>query len=262
MIKNSYNGDCYYGLVVETYNLFHPQENINDAAFYKKLIDEVDGAVLEIMCGSGRVLIPLLRQNIDIDGLDCSNEMLASCREQVLNEDLNCNLYEQYAHEMKLPRKYKTIILSYSSFALIVDRNQAFATLSKIYQHLEDGGQLLLDMAIPWLSNKEQADAGIWKLSRKGFLSDNRLVHISKASEYNLLEQLEYSQIKYEVYQHGKLVDALVDEIQCRYYGKYELQLLLEKSGFCKIRTYGDFQYKEATKEDEVVTFRCFKKVG
>jgi len=147
MFKNNYNGDCYYGLVVETYNKFHPQGNINDAVFYKQLIDEINGAVLEIMCGSGRVLIPLLRQNIDIDGLDCSNEMLASCREQVFNEGLNCNLYEQYAHEMELPRKYKTIIFSYSSFALIIDRNQAFETLCKIYHYLEDGGQLILDMA-------------------------------------------------------------------------------------------------------------------
>ncbi|MEL6164694.1 MAG: class I SAM-dependent methyltransferase, partial [Cyanobacteria bacterium J06628_3] len=145
MNKNNYNGDCYYGLVVETYNKFHPQENINDGDFYKKLIDEIDGTVLEMMCGSGRVLIPLLRQNIDIDGLDCSSEMLESCREQVLEEGLNCNLYEQYAHEMELPRKYKTIIFSYSSFALIIDRNQAFETLHRIYNHLEDDGQLILD---------------------------------------------------------------------------------------------------------------------
>lgn len=259
MNKNNYNGDCYYGLVVETYNKFHPQENINDGDFYKKLIDEIDGTVLEMMCGSGRVLIPLLRQNIDIDGLDCSSEMLESCREQVLEEGLNCNLYEQYAHEMELPRKYKTIIFSYSSFALIIDRNQAFETLHRIYNHLEDDGQLILDMAIPWFSAKEQADAGIWKLSRKGFLSNNRLVHISKASEYNLLEQLEYSQIKYEVYQDDKLIDTLVDEMHCRYYGKYELELLLEKAGFCKISTYGDFQDKQASEGDEVVTFRCLK---
>lgn len=258
MNKNTYNGDCYYGLVVETYNKFHPQGNIKDTAFYKSLIDEVDGAVLEMMCGSGRVLIPLLRQNVDIDGLDCSNEMLASCREQLLEENLNCNLYEQYAHEMELPRKYKTIILSYSSFALIIDRNQAFETLRKIYHHLEDGGQLILDMAIPWLSDKV-ADDGIWKLSRKGMLSDNRFVHISKASEYNRLEQLENSQIKYEVYQNGKLIDTFLNEMQCRYYGKYELQLLLEKAGFCEIRTYGEFQDKKASHGDEVVSFRCFK---
>lgn len=154
MTKNNYNGDCYYGLVVETYNLFHPQGNINDA------------------------------------------------------------------------------------------------------------GQLILDMAIPWFSAKEQIDAGIWKLTRKRILSNNRLVYISKASEFNLLEQLEYSQIKYEVYQDGKLVDTLIDEIQCRYYGKFELELLLEKAGFCEIRTYGDFQDKEASDGDEVVTFRCFKKLN
>lgn len=44
-----------------------------------------------------------------------------------------------------------------------------------------------------------------------------------------------------------------------RYYGKYELQLLLEKAGFCEIRTYGDFQDKKASHGDEVVSFRCFK---
>ena len=71
---------------------------------------------------------------------------------------------------MKITRKYKTILLSYSSFAFIIDRNQAFETLRKVYNHLEDGGQLILDMAIPWFSVKEKTEAGIWKLSRKGFL--------------------------------------------------------------------------------------------
>ncbi|MGB3641601.1 MAG: class I SAM-dependent methyltransferase [Rivularia sp. (in: cyanobacteria)] len=258
MTTNTHNGDCYYGLVVETYNLFHPQGNINDAAFYNLLIDEVGGAVLEMMCGSGRVLIPLLRQNIDIDGLDCSNEILASCREQAIVEGLHCNLYKQYAHEMELPRQYKTIIFSYSSFALLTDRNEAFETLCRIYNHLEDGGQLILDMAIPWLAR--EADDGIWKLSRKGMLPDNRFVYISRVAEYNRFEQLEYAQIKYEVYKDGKLIDTLLNEMQCRYYGKYELQLLLEKAGFCKIRTYGDFKDKEADNGDGVVTFRCFKK--
>ena len=67
-------------------------------------------------------------------------------------------------------------------------------------------------------------------------------------------------QIKYEVYRDGKLIETLLNEMQCRYYGKYELQLLLEKAGFCAIRTYGDFQDKEADEGDRVVTFRCFKK--
>ena len=41
MTLNVRNPDSYYGLVVDTYNLFHPEGNINDAAFYKWLIYEL-----------------------------------------------------------------------------------------------------------------------------------------------------------------------------------------------------------------------------
>ncbi|BDA72444.1 methyltransferase [Calothrix sp. PCC 7716] len=259
MVKKAHNGDCYYDLVVDTYNLFHPEGNINDAPFYKSLIDEVNGAVLEMMCGSGRVLIPLLRQGVDIDGLDCSNEMLASCREKAQKEGLHCNLYEQFTHEMELPRRYKTVLFSYSSFALLTDRTKAFETLRKISVHLENEGQLILDMSIPWLLT-EEASNGMWKLSRKGMLPDNRFVHISQVANHNRLEQLEHLQIKYEVYTNSKLTDTLLTEMQCRYYGKYELQLLLERAGFCRISTYGDFKNREPEDGDRVITFRCFKK--
>lgn len=214
------------------------------------------------MCGSGRVLIPLLRQNIDVDGLDCSNEMLASCREKAQSEGLDCGLYEQYAHEMELPRQYKTIIFSYSSFALLTDRTEAFEALRRIYNHLLDGGQLILDMAIPWFSAQEEADEGIWKLSRKGMLPGNRFVHISRVANYNRLENLEYTQIKYEIYQNGKLTDTLLNQMQCRYYGKHELQLLLEKAGFCDISIYGSFQVREVNNSDRTVSFRCFKRLS
>jgi len=58
--------DVYYGLVVDVYDLFHPEGNIADAAFYAELISERSGRVLELMCGSGRVLLPLLRQGVII----------------------------------------------------------------------------------------------------------------------------------------------------------------------------------------------------
>lgn len=130
----------------------------------------------------------------------------------------------------------------------------------RIHNHLSDGGQLVLDMAIPWLSAPELAHDGIWKLSRKGMLPDNRFVHISRVANYNRLENLEYTQIKYEVYKDDKLINTLLNKMQCRYYGKYELQLLLEKAGFCEISTYGNFRDKEADEGDRIVIFRCFKR--
>ena len=161
---------------------------------------------------------------------------------------------------MELPRRYETVLFPYSSFALLTDRSEAFDTLCRIYAHLEDEGQLILDMSIPWLSIEEEASDGIWKLSRKGILPDKRFVHISQVTNHNRLEQLEHVETKYEVYTDSKLTDTLLTQMQCRYYGKYELQLLLEKAGFCRIRTYGSFKDKEAEDGDQVITFRCFKK--
>ena len=37
------------------------------------------GPVLEVMCGSGRFLVPLAAAGIDIDGIDASEDMLAAC---------------------------------------------------------------------------------------------------------------------------------------------------------------------------------------
>src|SRR5262245_23366046 len=68
--------DTYYGLVVETYELFHPEGNLDDVPFYAGLVAEAGGPALELMCGSGRVLLPLLRMGVDADGVDCSPEML------------------------------------------------------------------------------------------------------------------------------------------------------------------------------------------
>jgi hypothetical protein len=76
---------------------------------------------------------------------------------------------------------------------------------------------------------------------------------------HNRMEQLEDVQLRYDVYRGGKLVDTLLTQMQVRYYGKYELELLLKTAGFSKVRTYGSFKDKEAEDGDEVVTFRCFK---
>jgi SAM-dependent methyltransferase len=249
--------DIYYGLVVDVYELFHPEGNIADAAFYTELINERSGRVLELMCGSGRVLLPLLRQGVIIDGTDSSCEMLARCKSNALTEGLNPELYEQYVHELDLPHHYSTIVLAYSSFALLADRSEAIESLRRVHAHLDDGGQFLLDMAIPWV----QAGfiSGAWQLSRQGVLPDGRQVEVSRAATVEYLNQIETIHVRYNVYEHGRLVDTLLTPMKMRFYGMHELILLLEKAGFSNIQTFGNFQQLEAQEGDRIITFRCFK---
>ena len=48
-----------------------------DLDLYLALADRADGPVLELACGTGRVLIPTARAGITITGLDVSPHMLA-----------------------------------------------------------------------------------------------------------------------------------------------------------------------------------------
>lgn len=249
--------DVYYGLVVDAYELFHPEGNINDVPFYAELIRERPGRVLELMCGSGRVLLPLLRQGFTVDGTDSSPEMLARCKSNAEAEGLNPEIYEQFAHKLGLPYRYCTILLAYSSFALLTNRDEALEVLRRIHAHLDDGGQFLLDMAIPWVHHNSVS--GAWQLGRQGVLPDGCQVLVSRAATVEHLDQIETVHVRYEVYDKGCLVETLLTPMKMRFYGMHELILLLEKAGFSNIQTFGGFQQREAQEGDGIITFRCFK---
>ena len=67
------------------------------------------------MCGSGRLLIPLLKAGIKVDGLDYSSEMLSNCRERLKKENIRSTLYEQSIETIDLPQKYDAIIIAIGS---------------------------------------------------------------------------------------------------------------------------------------------------
>jgi ubiquinone/menaquinone biosynthesis C-methylase UbiE len=75
-----------YPFVAELYDHVVPYRNRQDVAFFVEMARQSDGAVLEIGCGTGRVLIPTARAGKEIIGLDLSEPMLAVCREKLSRE--------------------------------------------------------------------------------------------------------------------------------------------------------------------------------
>ena len=61
----------------------------NDAAFYREEAKPLGGAVLELGCGTGRLVLPLLETGLEVHGLDASAAMLDVAkhkRSQLLSE--------------------------------------------------------------------------------------------------------------------------------------------------------------------------------
>src|SRR6266481_2341355 len=103
----------YRGLAAESYDLWFGDEPYEDQAFYERKVRQAGGPALEVACGTGRLLIPYLRDGLDIEGLDASAEMLDICRRKAQGQGLAPVLHQQLMQELDLQRRYATIFIPF-----------------------------------------------------------------------------------------------------------------------------------------------------
>jgi ubiquinone/menaquinone biosynthesis C-methylase UbiE len=136
----------YRGLAAECYDLWFGDEPFWDQAFFYDRIRRNGGGALEIACGTGRLLVPFLRDGLAVHGMDASGEMLAICRTKAAQIGLTPTLYHQLMQDLELTTHYRTLFIPACSFQILAEREEAFATLRRFHQHLEPRGELLITL--------------------------------------------------------------------------------------------------------------------
>jgi SAM-dependent methyltransferase len=223
----------YRGLVAQWYDRLLEKER-KDIEFYTDIVRHDKGKVLELACGTGRILVPIRGLSIEIEGLDMSPEMLALCREKLRKNNLSAPLYEQDMTAFKTGKRYSTIFISGGSFQLIDDIEKAMTCLKTIYSHLQPGGQFVIDLFQPWEQIRAKTE-GQWQLGRTGSNDKGEEFLCHERTEYDFFNQLIKLKFKYELLKDGLPVDTMNDNFTLRWYGKEEFRLMLEKAGFSPI---------------------------
>jgi SAM-dependent methyltransferase len=203
--------------------------------FYSKLFDKNE-LILEPMCGSGRLLIPLMQADYRIHGLDNSVDMLISCKKRASELSLQPILFEEIVEEMKLPQKYDGIIIPLGSFQLFYPRSAALHALERLRDHLNPGGRLVLDLFVPWDALYEDNEEEISE--REVTISNSSIIRISDHSIANKKEQFILSSIKYSELINGNIVQEEGEQMYISWYYRYEMELLFEKYGFKNVSYY------------------------
>jgi SAM-dependent methyltransferase len=86
-------GRHYQGLNADWYDEWL-KDRTDDLDYYSEFFKGFTGRVLELACGTGRLLIPIARSGVKIDGLDSSEDMLGVLRGKA--EGLGLNRIELY----------------------------------------------------------------------------------------------------------------------------------------------------------------------
>ena len=59
------------------------QDTVSDFGFYLQYAQQCGSPVLELACGTGRLLVPLAESGLAMWGVDISENMLAVCKQKV-----------------------------------------------------------------------------------------------------------------------------------------------------------------------------------
>jgi SAM-dependent methyltransferase len=257
----------HYGLVAR----YWAEHNIDgpEIAYFQKKIERFGQPALYAGCGTGRLLLPFLREGLVVDGCDISADMLSHCRQTAEQEGLEPRLYQQALHELNLPRRYQTIIAC-GALGLGGTRQQDFRALQRFHEHLNAGGVLLLNLYLPYGDSKE------WQLSQKELRrhlpepwpdaigetapadgSDYEL-H-SRIAAFDPLEQRFTRQMRTLSWRDGKLATDEVYTLTENVYYHKECQMMLERAGFEVEAIEGEHEEVEATPEHDILVYTARK---
>jgi len=235
--------------LAELYDHVVPYRERPDVGFYVDQARTTGGPVLELGCGTGRVLIPIARSGIEITGLDSSSAMLARCREKLGREaagvQAQATVLQADMRDFDLGREFKLITTPFRSFQHLLSVEDQLACLECIRRHLAHDGRMVLDLFNPSISSIARQPYGeILSEEPEFVLPDgtrctrrHRILgrdHFKQLTEVELLYDLTYPDGRSERLSHA---------FTMRHLFRYEAEHLLVRAGFRLEALYSDYQH-------------------
>ena len=209
-----------------------------DREFYRALAREARGAVLELGCGSGRVLLGIAREGIPCTGLDASEEMLAVLRGKNPPPNLHLVLGRMQSFDLG-PERFALIFSAFRAFQHLYTVEDQLACLARVRRHLLPGGLFAFDVFAPRLervavSNEPEAEDA--RFENEG----EEVVRYASARRDRAAQMMEITH-RYERRRDGRVVEERTFRSRLRYFFRYELEHLLARSGFTDLEFFGGF---------------------
>lgn len=222
-----------------------------DVQFYVEEAEKAGSPVLELGCGTGRILIPVAESGITIVGLDSSPDMLSIAKGKVpklsVDTQQRIELVEGDMRDFSLEQQFKLIMIPYRAFLHLMTPEDQRQALACIREHLTDDGRLVLNMFDPRLDiiAEHMGFLGAAMKNEGEFIHPDtgHKVFVWGTRRYYPVDQtLEQYFIFEELDDAGRTISKTYSPLALRYVYRYEMQYLLELCGYTVEALYGDFQ--------------------
>lgn len=228
-----------------------------DLDFYLELARHTREPVLEVACGTGRILIPCLEAAVDIEGLDLFPAMLGTLRRKAAALGFAPTLHQADMRDFALARRFALVFCAFNGFVHCLTTQDQLHALRTWRGHLAPGGAIVFNVFYPgreFLSGPE----GVPVLEGETRHPVTGLpVRIYDTRTFDRVAQVQHSCVEIqELDAAGHVAAAHRSETDMRWTFKPEMELLLATSGFARWEIWGDFDRRPLTRDnDQMIVF-------
>lgn len=254
----------HYGLVARWWAEFNHAKP-EELAFYRAAIERFGQPALDLGCGTGRIMLPLVAEGLDVDGIDVSEDMLSHARRRAADQGLAPTLLAQAFHELEPPRAYRTVYIC-DSFGIGGSRVNDREMLRRAHASLEAGGALVFSHDLPYA---DEAEWTAWLPARRhdlpqGWPDAGKRNQLADGTDLELRNRLEVldpveQRVTFGIQaRHWSRHELLANEelrIDICLYFRQEILLMLDEAGFGPVEVEGYYTGQPATADDTSVIF-------
>ena len=227
----------------------------DDLDLYRGFAAQAGGPVLELGCGTGRVLVPLAEAGFTVTGVDLSGGMLALAEGAVARAGVAGRATLVRDDIRTLARlgeaRFALTFSAINSFLHLETRADQLAALGAARRHLVPGGLLILDLFPPHPAVLLEYDGRLIHAATYRDPRTGERIDKFSASAVDLAEQRIETTFFYDRTRADGAVERVAAPFALRYIARFELDLLLERAGFAAIQVFGSYDLDPFTPASE-----------
>lgn len=242
MTDDERNADPY-DKIAEFYDLEHATYD-EDLSLYLNLAIATGDPIIELGCGSGRLLLPLASHGFRVTGVDRSAAMIARAERAAKQAGLidRVTLHTGSMNNLNLVQSgsYGLAIIGLNGFCHATSTVEQRRTLEAVRTALDPRGQLIIDVFNPSLAmlhsvHQSVVHEGSWLLT-----SGERVDKFSSRRVSTATQMIE-TDLWYDTTNAAGAVRRVATSFPMRYVTAAELALMLEMAGFAEWQFYGGY---------------------